>query len=293
MSATSRWTRRLAGPAWVSLSLLGLTVLAWILVHPEGRGTDAYSYWSWSPDDPYRQAVGNVDAPVAFRYAPPVGIVLLPLRSLSFDAFLWLWTALLLAALAWQARWWSFAALALYPVLLEVSVANVHLLLGAAIVAGFHFPEAWAFPLLTKVTPGIGILWFAVRREWRALARAVGATAVIAGVSFVVAPGWWSDWIAMLASNVGLQGGTSVPVPLLIRLPLAALIVAWGARTDRRWCVPIGSFLALPTIWPQSFALLVAIVPLVGSGARPRLRAGGGAGREELARVGRSSADRR
>ena len=43
-----------------------------------------------------------------------------------------------------------------------------------AIVLGFRWPFTWAFVLLTKVTPGVGLLWFAVRREWRSLAIALG-----------------------------------------------------------------------------------------------------------------------
>ena len=63
------------------------------------------------------------------------------------------------------------------PVLFEFYLGNVHLLLALAIVLGFRWPAAWAFVLLTKITPGIGLLWFAVRREWRSLAIALGATA--------------------------------------------------------------------------------------------------------------------
>ena len=158
--------------------------------------------------------------------------------------------------------------MALYPVLLELSVGNVHLLMAAAIVLGFSMPEAWALVLLTKITPGVGLVWFAVRREWVSLARAVAATAAIAAVSYLVVPSWWSDWVAMLRSDAGLTAGTSVPVPLWIRVPLAIAVVVWGARTDRRWSVPVAAFLALPTIWPQGFAVLVGVVPLVRVAAR-------------------------
>lgn len=265
----TRWSardlgRRLAPPAWLALSIVGAVALAWILVHPEGRGSDAFSYWYWDPRHPYQDAFGNVDAPVAFRYAPPIALMFLPFHALSFGAFLWLWTGVLLVALAWQARWWSLAAAAFYPVLLELSVANVHLLLAAAIVAGFRWPEAWAFPLLTKVTPGIGLLWFAVRREWHLLGRAVGLTLLVVAATALLVPSWWSDWLAMLRSDIGLEGGRSVPVPLLVRLPAAAAVVVVGARRDWRWAVPLGAFMALPTIWPHSFAMLVAIVPLAG-----------------------------
>jgi len=111
----------------------------------------------------------------------------------------------------------------------------------------------------------VGLAWFAIRREWANLARALGFTGTVAVVSFLVEPGWWSDWLAMLQSDVGFSAGTSVPIPLVVRLPIAFVLVAWGGRTDRRWTVPVAAFLALPTIWPQGFAVLVGAIPLVRS----------------------------
>jgi hypothetical protein len=52
-------------------------------------------------------------------------------------------------------------------------------------------------------------------------------------------------------------------VPLIVRLPLAAGLVAWGGLTDRRWTVPVGVTLALPVVWLNSLAVLVALVPLL------------------------------
>jgi hypothetical protein len=47
-----------------------------------------------------------------------------------------------------------------------------------------------------------------------------------------------------------------------VRLPAAVVLVAWGARTDRRWVVPVGVLLALPAVWFGSAALLLAVIPL-------------------------------
>ena len=69
--------------------------------------------------------------------------------------------------------------LALPPVALEIYHGNIHLWIAAAIALGFRYPWTWGFVLLTKVTPGIGLLWFAVRREWQALGVALGAVAEI------------------------------------------------------------------------------------------------------------------
>jgi hypothetical protein len=51
---------------------------------------------------------------------------------------------------------------------------------------------------------------------------------------------------------------------MLIRLPVALGIVVWGARSDRRWTVPVAVTLAQPVLWPTSFAICAACLPLAG-----------------------------
>jgi len=132
----------------------------------------------------------------------------------------------------------------------------VQFLIAAAIVIGFRWSAAWAFPILTKITPAVGLLWFAVRREWRALATAVGVTAAIVVVSFALSPSAWADWIAFLLASPGRSE------MLLPRLVIAALLVALGAMTGRRWLVPVAVWLSLPVVWINSWVILLAIIRL-------------------------------
>jgi hypothetical protein len=185
------------------------------------------------------------------------------------------WTAVLVAAVRFLTGPRLLAAGLLFPfTAMEIAGGNVSLLLAAAIVLGFRWPWTWSLVLLTKITPGVGLLWFAARREWRSLAIALGATAVIAAASFVVLPDQWRTWVDVVARNVAAgKNGTwaSVPVPILIRLPIAVAIVVWGARTDRRWTVPVASMLALPALWYGGFSMLLAVIPLLPrSGGQPR-----------------------
>jgi hypothetical protein len=53
-----------------------------------------------------------------------------------------------------------------------------------------------------------------------------------------------------------------VPIPLIVRLPLAAAFIAWIALRDKRWLLPAGVLLAMPVIWWGSFALLAGCVAL-------------------------------
>jgi hypothetical protein len=253
----------------------GLIIAGWLATaftyvvvvdHAHSFGYDAYSYWSFDPTDPYGRTMFNNFGLGAFRYAPPIGLLVAPLGLLPWWLFLLLWQALMLATIFWLGGRWSLVLLALPPVALELYHGNVHLLIAAAIALGFRYPASWAFVVWTKLTPGIGLLWFAVRREWRELLLALGATAAVAIVAAVVAPGWWQGWIDSLLSNLGGPQYYSVPPPWPIRLPLAALLVAWGARTDRPWTVPIAATLALPIIWPHGLTVAAAAIPFLRRG---------------------------
>jgi hypothetical protein len=254
------------------LIVAGLLFAAYlfVVVAPAQRtfGFDALAYWVNAITDPYRLQTGGLGA---FLYSPVAARLFAPAALLSWPAFLWIWSALLLGTALWlggRRRWlW---VLAFPPVALELYHGNIHLLIAAAIALGFRYPAAWAFVLLTKVTPGVGLLWFLVRREWRSLAIALGATAVLVAVSVVVDPGLWRTWIEreLLHSLSTGPDQPYIPVPLLLRLPLAAVLVVWGARTDRAWVVPVAAAFSMPVLWFTAFATLAAL-PAV---ARPQLR---------------------
>ena len=194
---------------------------------------------------------------------PAAGQVLAPFGFLPWPVFYGIWIAGLLGCLIWLVGP-APAALLLFlpPVWQDVTTGNIHLFLAVLIVVGFRWPAAWAGVLLTKVTPGIGIAWFAARKEWRKLALAVGATAGIAAVSFVLAPGLWSDWFAVLRSNAS-EPPRLFDLPLLWRLPPALLITIAGARKNWRWTLPVAATLALPVLWTNGLTLLLAAVPLM------------------------------
>jgi hypothetical protein len=266
-AALARWTslgddRR----AW----LLGwcLAGLAWLLIvgaaEPFGRfigsGQDARSYWSATLAAPY--ANSSWTTPGAYVYSPAFLQLVEPLARLPWREFMAAWTGILIFAVAWLCGR-QFLALGIVVAGMELAGGNISLLMAVAIVLGFRWPSLWSFVLLTKVTPGIGLLWFAVRREWRHLALALLTTIGIVLVSGVAMPGAWTTWLEVLARNVGRDGTwASVPVPLVVRLPIAVVLVAWGARSNRPWVVPVAAMLALPALWYGSLSMLLALIPL-------------------------------
>jgi hypothetical protein len=261
---------RLETPAWVGAVVAGV-FLGLIVAFSEpwgrlwGTGQDARCYWQATLAAPYLHSDWN--DPIAYVYSPAFLQLVSPLTALPWQAFMTAWTAILIATVRFLTGRRLLAAGLLFPfAAMEVAGGNVSLLLAAAIVIGFRWPAAWALVLLTKITPGIGLLWFAVRREWRSLAIALGATAVIALVSFAILPDQWRTWIDVVIRNASAgKSGTwaSVPIPLWIRLPLAVVLVVWGARTDRRWTVPVASMLALPALWYGGLSMLLAVIPLL------------------------------
>jgi hypothetical protein len=289
-----RWAVKVAAepaPVKVSARMPRLRILRWALtafgvvavvmvlqaVRSDVPG-DALGVLRADPSHPY---VGSqLGGEGAYLYAPVVIQVLAPFRDIT--GFIDAWRAVEGGSLVILAGPFTIPLLFLAPTIIELRLANVNLLLGLAIVAGFRWPGLWSFVLLTKVTPGIGLLWFALRREWRHLAIALGATVVLAAISFALAPTAWFEWFGLLAheaqNELGPGWAVILPFPLAIRLLAAALLVTWGALTDRRWTVVVSAFVALPATWFTALTMLIGVIPLVGAGWAHQTPTGSAAG---------------
>ena len=245
----------IAGTLWFVVVFLSL---------PFGRvwqtGQEAFCYWIANLNSPY--SLSNWGSPIAYVYSPAFLQAMLPLTHLPWMLFMAIWTGLLIAAVRYLTGPRLFAAGILLAAV-EVAGGNISLLLAVAIVVGFRWPAAWAFILLTKVTPGIGLLWFVVRREWRQLGIALGATVLVIAASSIFMPRAWLDWFNLLTSLPGRDGTwAAVPIPLVVRFPVAVAVVVWGARSNRRWTVPVAAMLALPALWYGSLTMLLGAIAL-------------------------------
>jgi hypothetical protein len=248
----------------LAVVFVGLRLFA---IKPWADSVDAYAYWTTRAGDFYAAAqTGQIGA---YLYSPAFAQALAPLVWLPVAVFTAFWTAINCAAIWWLLGRLALPSLLFLPIPFEIISGNVHLLYAVAIVVGFRYPANWALTLLTKVTPGVGLLWFLVRREWQAFLLALGVTAAIAAVSFVLDRAAWEAWLRLLQTDLSGAGQASfqtlgwyVPIPLLPRLVGAAGIVGFAAWSDRRWLVPFAVVVALPVIWLNSLAVLVAAVPL-------------------------------
>jgi hypothetical protein len=252
---------RLARDGYVLLAVAFLA-LRLFQVPPWDQSVDAYAYWTTRDGDFYDgQSAGAMGA---YLYSPAFAQLIRPLTILPWPVFVTIWTGFNLAIVWWLLGRWSLPAMLFVPIPFEIVSGNVHLMYAAAIVLGFRASFTWALPILTKVTPGIGLAWFAVRREWRQLGLAAGVTALIVAVSLALDPAQWRQWIDVIgaSSSTPTTVGWYLPVSLVIRLPIAVVVAAVAGLTGRAWLLPVAVTLALPVLWLNSLAILAACVPL-------------------------------
>ena len=165
-------------------------------------GIDARAYWRVDLAHPYASSgVGELlDVPLLAGVRPvPVAAVRAAVRGVLRPLDGRLDRGPVLAR-----RPWPWALLILFlPWTYELFVGQVHLFIAAAIVLGFRWPALWAFNILTKVTPGVGLLWFLRPPRVAAPGDRAGTTAAIVAVSFLLAPTAWFDWYAFLRGSTG------------------------------------------------------------------------------------------
>jgi hypothetical protein len=250
------------------LALSGFA-FGWIGLNLDGDYfRDAMAYWRPDLDDLYGgRRVGIMST---YLYSPAFAQLISPFGLLPWVAFAALFSALNLGVLVWMVGPYLGALLFLVPgpVGDEISTGNIHLLLAAAIVIGFRHPAAWSFHLLTKITPGLGALWFAGARQWRQLGVAIGVTVAIAAISFALAPTAWFEWFETLRRSSTIPSGevAVIPGPLWLRALVAAAVALIAGWRGVPWLVPAAALIALPVPWSSGLSLLVASLALT----RPR-----------------------
>src|SRR5690349_5095231 len=167
------------------LAAIGVTYCAMVLLEllPYGETSahgpmgDGYAYWSANQLDPYH---GILDGSHAFLYSPAFLQAFAPFQALPWSAFQVVWFGLHALAL-WKMR--ALWMLAIPFVADDAIRGNVHTFMAFALFV----PGGLALSILTKVTPGVGVLGGRWRDAWVALG--------IAAVSVAVSPDLWVQWV--------------------------------------------------------------------------------------------------
>ena len=246
--------------------ILAVACVGWSVVDVVifGFGYDSHAYWqALQGGSLYDRSPTEQDA---YLYSPAFAQAISPLAKLPFAPFCAIFT--IAPAIAF---WWLLRPLPrrlAVPCWLmttpEIVAGNVFWLLALVAVWGSTRAAWWLVVALTKITPFVGPVWFLVRREWRQLGTCLTATFVVAAASFAIDPGAWHDWVAFLVDNHGAsQGPIGDVFPLLVRLPIAVILVGWAATSSRAWILPVAMVVATPVLATASFTMLAAIPRLV------------------------------
>lgn len=254
-----------AAAAWLIAGFIAAGFVS-LYLRDGSLGSDSQAYWHAAHDGiRYGSTPG---AWGAYLYSPAFAQLVVPLSVLPVSAFCAVWSLAEAAACAWLVRplgvrWGVPLFVLCVP---ELALGNVYAFFALVVVIGFRYPAAWAFPALTKVTPAVGFVWFAVRREWRNLAITAAVTGAIALASFALAPGQWSAWLTFLHT------GREMSPWVTGRLALGVLVAALAARRGAHWMLAIALMLGTPLLFHESSLCMLAALPRLVQMGTPQPR---------------------
>lgn len=275
------------------LAAVGASILAVIVAFYWMTPGDNLAYWIAGhrlvTGQPIYAAAELAFEPFAYHYPPPLAQVLAPITLvLPALAFCVIYRALMLLALwdlAGRSMLKMLALLAFVPMAVALRIENVEIFMALAIVLGLRrWPWLFSIGALIKVSPGLGIVYLAVRRRWRDVAVSVVVGAAITGISLTLAPDLWRTWLDAINGRADMVGNSLIPVPYSVRaaagLVLAVVAGVLGRRPGELLLVA-GVTIANPGLSLQGFAVLAAAIPIWLAGPD------GIGGRSEAAERGR------
>jgi len=246
-------------------------------------------YQAETIDGPYRPGPYGL-----YMYAPPLGVAMTPMTSLSVASGTIVWFLLHAAALGLACavmpvrdpiRLAAFGLGALsYAVTRDLVLGNVSLLLLLAMSVAWRWLDrpagsvALALAMSLRPTTGVFLIWQLLRRQWRAAAWVVGSGIVLIFVTlpFVGVDGY-RDYVAVLGNmsevtgvernidlgSMALELSASEEVATLLLLSgyaVAIVAVLVSLRRDREvgFMVTLGASLLLsPLLWDHYLTALL------------------------------------
>lgn len=260
------------------LGAVGATLLAVIVAKFWSAPGDDLAYWiagdRLRTGQPIYATGDAAFAPYAYHYPPPLAQVLAPVTLVvPAVAYLIIYRGLMLIALwdlAGRKMLQMLALLAFVPVAVALRIENVDIFMAMAIVLGLRrWPWIFAIGTLVKVSPGLGIIYLAMRRRWRDVAVSLLLGGLVTGISFAMAPDLWRGWLDSIAGRADIIGNSLLPVPYTFRV-IAGIVfaVAGGVVGQRRGelLLVAGMTIANPGLAVNGFAVLIAAIPIWRAG---------------------------
>lgn len=262
-------------PVWLlALATIGAILLVVVAVTRWAVPADEHAYWLAArriiEGQPLYDPAASIITPYAYLYPPPLAQAMVPI-ALVVPA--WLFSAAWIGLMG-LALWWlagrdvlrALAMVAFVPIAVEFWSRNVHLFLAVLVVLALRrVGPAFAVAAAVKVSPGLGLVWAAVRGRWRdaAVIAAVGLVMLI--VSVAIAPDQWLGWIDYMAAQDPWAQSSFLGIAFPVRAVVAAVLTVLAARIAgwRGEALLVAAItFALPSLWVTGLSLLAAVVPL-------------------------------
>ena len=260
------------------LAAIGASILAVILVLFWREAGDNLAYWiagnRLANGLPIYAPPEVAFEPFAYHYPPPLAQAFAPLTLLLPPVWYAIGFRILLLLAVWhlagRRMLWMLALIAFLPLAYSLRVENVEIFMAVGIVLGLQrWPWLFSIGALVKASPGLGVVYLALQRQWRDVAVATGVGLAIVAVSFVLAPDLWPAWLESISGRAGMVGNSIVPIPYLYRaiagLGLAVVAGLLGRRRGELLLVAAIT-VANPGLSLQGFAVLAAWIPIWAAG---------------------------
>lgn len=257
-----------------ALAAVGGSLLAVVVGTYWMEPNDNLAYWiagqHLAGGQPVYEAGEAAFVPYAYHYPPPLVQVIAPLTLLIPTlAYLVVYRTLELLTvwdIAGRRMLPMLALIAFLPVALELRFENVHLFMALGIVLGLRrWPWLFSIGAIIKVSPGLGLVYLALRRRWHDLLISIIVGSAIVGVSFAIAPALWQSWLDAVLGRGGVTGNSLLPVPYAVRAAAGLLLAVVGGLIGRRrgeLLLVAGMTIANPNLALNGFAVLAAAIPI-------------------------------
>ena len=255
-----------------------LAAAATLVGHDGGLAYDTRAYWQAARhvlDGSALYTPASVSELGAFKYPPVFAQMFVPAAPLPELVVAWAWRISGILCLRYMVGSWKAAvvACAFLPVLIELSLGNVTLQIGAMLVFALRdrrgaYLLPWAAALKFGPVLLVPYLWFRMPESRRPLLIGTAVFGAACLASYLVAPGAWTGYIDTFGwENGSVMSGSGVialipswgGLDFVIRFALAAAVALYAVYARKDWLAYAAASITCPILAFSRFAPWVAL----------------------------------
>jgi hypothetical protein len=257
---------------------LALAAAAVLIGHDGGLAYDTRAYWQAARhvlDGSALYTPASVSELGAFKYPPVFAQMFVPAAPLPELVVAWAWRISGILCLRYMVGSWkaTVVAFAFLPVLIELSLGNVTLQIGAMLIFALRDKRGayllpWAAALKFGPVLLVPYVWFRMPDSRRPLLVGTAVFAVACLASYALAPGAWAGYIDTFGwENGSVMSGSGVialvpswgGLDFAIRFALAAAVALYAVYARKDWLAYAAASITCPILALSRFAPWVAL----------------------------------